>query len=156
MLGAITIVFILIAPFLMPLFTGDTFTPELDDLTVGLSQVLFPIVVLLGLNGLVVGVLQAYDHFTIPALAPVIWNFVIIAALVVGHNRATGNAQFYWYAGGVVAGTAVQLAHVLPGAAPGRLPPADLVQVRRPADPPGARADAPGDDRARASSTSTS
>jgi putative peptidoglycan lipid II flippase len=113
-LGAITIVFILIAPFLMPLFTGDTFSPELDDLTVGLSQVLFPIVVLLGLNGLVVGVLQAYDHFTIPALAPVVWNLVIIAALVVGHHRATGDAQFYWYAGGVVAGTAVQLGMCFP------------------------------------------
>ena len=36
----------------MPLFTGDEFTRELDDLTVGLSRVLFPIVVLLGLNGL--------------------------------------------------------------------------------------------------------
>jgi putative peptidoglycan lipid II flippase len=113
-LGAITIVFILIAPFLMPLFTGDTFGPELDDLTVGLSQVLFPIVVLLGLNGLVVGVLQAYDHFTIPALAPVIWNLVIIAALVIGHRTATGTAQFYWYAGGVVAGTAVQLGMCFP------------------------------------------
>src|SRR3954467_5477979 len=88
-LGAITVVFILIAPVLMPLFIGDTFTPELDDLTVGLSQVLFPIVVLLGLNGLIVGVLQAYDHFTIPALAPVVWNLVIIAALVVGHHAAT-------------------------------------------------------------------
>jgi putative peptidoglycan lipid II flippase len=113
-LGAITIVFILIAPYLMPLFIGDTFTPELDDLTVGLSQVLFPIVVLLGLNGLVVGVLQAYDHFTIPALAPVVWNLVIIAALVVGHHQATGNAQFYWYAGGVVVGTAVQLGMCFP------------------------------------------
>jgi putative peptidoglycan lipid II flippase len=113
-LGAITVVFILIAPVLMPLFIGDTFTPELDDLTVGLSQVLFPIVVLLGLNGLVVGVLQAYDHFTIPALAPVVWNLVIIAALVVGHHQATGNAQFYWYAGGVVAGTAVQLGMCFP------------------------------------------
>ena len=49
----------------MPLFTGDEFTPLLDDLTVGLSQMLFPIVVLLGLNGLVVGILNAYDHFTI-------------------------------------------------------------------------------------------
>jgi putative peptidoglycan lipid II flippase len=113
-LGAVTIVFILIAPFLMPLFTGDTFTPALDELTVGLSQVLFPIVVLLGLNGLVVGVLQAYDHFTIPALAPVIWNLVIIAALVVGHHRATGTDQFYWYAGGVVVGTAVQLGMCFP------------------------------------------
>ena len=61
--------FILIAPWLIPLFTGDEFTPALDALTVGLSQVLFPIVVLLGLNGLVVGILNAYDHFTIPAIA---------------------------------------------------------------------------------------
>ena len=43
---------------------------------------LFPIVVLLGLNGLVVGILNAHDHFTIPALAPLVWNLVIIAGLV--------------------------------------------------------------------------
>ncbi len=113
-LGAITVLFILIAPWLMPLFTGGKFTPELDHLTVGLSQVLFPIVVLLGLNGLVVGVLQAYDHFTIPALAPVIWNVVIVAALVIGHHVEQGTDQFYAYAIGVVAGTAVQFAMCLP------------------------------------------
>ena len=39
---------------------------------------LFPIVVLLGVNGLVVGILNAYDHFTIPAIAPLVWNVVII------------------------------------------------------------------------------
>ena len=44
--------------------------PALDALTVGLSQLLFPIVVLLGLNGLTVGILNAYDHFTIPARSP--------------------------------------------------------------------------------------
>ena len=49
----------------MPLFTGSEFTPLLDDLTVGLSRILFPIVVLLGLNGLTLGILYAYDHFTI-------------------------------------------------------------------------------------------
>ncbi len=32
----------------MPLFTSDTFSHHLDQLTIGLSQVLFPIVVLLG------------------------------------------------------------------------------------------------------------
>ena len=72
----------LAAPVIMPLFTGDEFSPLLDDLTVGLSQVLFPIVVLLGLNGLVVGILNAHDHFAIPAIAPLVWNLVIIAALV--------------------------------------------------------------------------
>src|SRR5688572_25671064 len=48
-LGLISAAFMLLAPYVMPLFTGDTFSDELDDLTVGLSQVLFPIVVLLGL-----------------------------------------------------------------------------------------------------------
>jgi len=71
----------------MPLFTGDTFSAELDQLTAGLAQVLFPIVVLLGLNGLCVGILNAYDHFTIPAFAPLAWNLVIIAVLVVRNPR---------------------------------------------------------------------
>src|SRR5205085_4960209 len=68
-LGAITVVFILAAGVVMPLLTG-TFSHQLDDLTVGLSRVLFPVVLLLGVNGLVVGILNALDHFTIPALAP--------------------------------------------------------------------------------------
>ena len=96
-----TLLFILLAPVLMPLFTGDEFTPALDDLTVGLAQVLFPIVVLLGLNGLVVGILNAHDHFTIPALAPLVWNLVIIAGLVVLTPLFEGDDQLYAYAIGV-------------------------------------------------------
>ena len=94
-LGALTLAFILLAPVLMPLFTGDESTPALDDLTVGLSQVLFPIVVLLGLNGLVVGILNAHEHFTIPALAPLVWNVVIIAGLVGLTPLFEGDDQLY-------------------------------------------------------------
>ena len=79
-LGALTALFVLLAPVVMPLFTGD-FSPRLEDLTVGMSRLLFPIVVLLGLNGLCVGILNAYDHFTIPGLAPLAWNVVIIVLL---------------------------------------------------------------------------
>jgi putative peptidoglycan lipid II flippase len=113
-LTAVTLVFILAAPVIMPLFTGDEFTPALDDLTVGLSQVLFPIVVLLGLNGLVVGILNAHDHFAIPAIAPLVWNLVIIAALVVLTPLFEGPDQLYAYAIGVLAGTTVQLLMCLP------------------------------------------
>src|ERR1700710_1825323 len=81
-LTAICLLFIVVAPWLMPPLTGD-FSPQLDHLMVGLSQVLFPIVLLLGLNGLVVGILNAHDHFTIPALAPLVWNIVIVGVLVV-------------------------------------------------------------------------
>ena len=48
----------------------------------GLSRVLFPIVVLLGLSGIVVGILNTYHHFALPALAPVAWNLVIIGLLI--------------------------------------------------------------------------
>src|SRR5438132_1308579 len=82
-LGAVTAVFILAAHTIMPLCTGGTFNHQLDALTAGLSQVLFPVVLLLGLNGLVVGVLQSYDRFSIAAISPAVWNLVIIVLLVV-------------------------------------------------------------------------
>jgi putative peptidoglycan lipid II flippase len=114
LLGGLSALFILLAPVIMPLFVGDTFTQHLTDLTVGLSQVLFPIVVLLGLNGLLVGILNAYDHFTIPAFAPVVWNAVIIVALVFLRQEFTGDDQMYAYAIGVLIGTVVQLAMCFP------------------------------------------
>ena len=113
-LGTITAFFVLLAPELMPLFTGDEFTEELDQLTAGLAQVLFPIVLLLGLNGLVVGILNAYDHFAIPALAPLVWNVVIIAVLVATRPWFEGGDELYAYAIGVLAGTVVQFLMALP------------------------------------------
>src|SRR4030081_3168424 len=68
-LGAITAIFILGAGVIMPLFTGLKFNSYLDGLTAGFSQVLFPVILLLGLNGLLVGILQSYDHFSIPAIS---------------------------------------------------------------------------------------
>ena len=113
-LGAITAFFVIAAPFVMPLFTGSEFDAELDQLTVGLSQVLFGIVLLLGLNGLVVGILNAHDHFTIPALAPLVWNVVIIAVLVAIRPLFEGPDELYAYAIGVLVGTVVQLLIALP------------------------------------------
>jgi len=113
-LGALTVLFFLLSPVIMPLFTGSTFSEADDELTAGLARVLFPIVVLLGLNGLVVGILNAYDHFTIPAIAPLVWNFVIIAALVGLRGLFEGPEQIYAYAIGVLLGTVVQFAMALP------------------------------------------
>jgi putative peptidoglycan lipid II flippase len=98
----------------MPLFTGDTFSHQLDQLTVGLSQVLFPIVVLLGLNGLCVGILNAYDHFTVPGFAPLAWNLVIIVLLIALKPLFSGPDQLYAYAIAVLVGTAVQFLLALP------------------------------------------
>jgi putative peptidoglycan lipid II flippase len=113
-LGVLTLVCILLAGELIPPLTGDKFTPALDSLTVGLTRVLFPIVVLLGLNGLVVGILNAHDHFSVPAIAPLVWNLVIIAALVALTPLFEGDDRIYAYAIGVLAGTVVQFAMCLP------------------------------------------
>src|SRR5690606_16108463 len=75
-LTALTLLFIAAAGVLLPLVTPTELKP-VEGLVVGFSRVLFPIVVILAINGLVVGILQAYDHFTIPALAPLVWNLVI-------------------------------------------------------------------------------
>ncbi|HEV2815134.1 MAG TPA: murein biosynthesis integral membrane protein MurJ [Solirubrobacteraceae bacterium] len=113
-LGLISAAFILAAPYVMPLFTGDTFSDELDDLTGGLAQVLFPIVVLLGLNGLLQGILNAYDHFSVPAISPVVWNLVILAFLIGGRGWFEGDEELYAYAIGVLVGTLVQLLMLVP------------------------------------------
>ena len=108
-LGAVSAFFILAAGTIMPLFIGPTFTPALNELTIGLSQVLFPVVLLLGLTGLLTGILQSYDEFTIPAISPAVWNLVIIVLLVVLAPHFHGENRIYAYAIGILAATAVQM-----------------------------------------------
>jgi putative peptidoglycan lipid II flippase len=113
-LGSLTALFILLAPVVMPALTGSEFTPFLDDLTVGLSRILFPTVVLLGLNGLTLGILYAYDDFTIGGIAPLVWNLVIFAVLIPLRGAFEGPDQLYAYAIAVLAGTIAQFAITLP------------------------------------------
>ena len=85
------------------------------ELAVGLSRVLFPIVLLLGLSGIVVGILNSYEHFTVPALTPVFWNLAIIVGLVIGVPRAdTIDAKLYVYAGSILVGTIIQVLLPIP------------------------------------------
>jgi len=107
-LGAITAFFVIAAPLIMPLFAPG-FEGEILDLTVSLSQVLFPILILLGASGVVVGILNSYDRFGAFAISPLFWNLTIIAVLVVVDPMLSGQDRIYAYAFGVLAGTVVQL-----------------------------------------------
>ncbi|HET7572718.1 MAG TPA: murein biosynthesis integral membrane protein MurJ [Gaiellaceae bacterium] len=109
----VTALFVLISPWLMRAFG---YGPDVyGGLAIRLSWVLFPIVVVLGLTGIVVGILNSYDHFSVPALSPVAWNGVILLGLALGvphvHGRAHG---LYVYAGAVLVATIVQLLLPLP------------------------------------------
>ena len=107
-LGAITALFVLLAPVVMPLFAPG-FEGEIKDLTISLSRLLFPILVLLGISGVVVGVLNSYDRFGAFAIAPLFWNLTIIAVLVFLAPAFEGDDRIYAYAIGILAGTLVQL-----------------------------------------------
>jgi putative peptidoglycan lipid II flippase len=114
-LGALTALFVLFAEPIMSLFApGFDDQPALMDLTVELSRLMFPIVVLLALSGLVVGMLNSFDHFSVPALAPVAWNLVIIAALVGLVPLLPEEDEIYAYAIGILVGTVVQFLLPLP------------------------------------------
>src|SRR5437016_4506001 len=106
-LSALTAIFVLIAPWVIDLFGN----PGHDKaLAVGLSRVLFPMVTLLGISGIVVGILNSYDHFTVPALSPVFWNIAIIAGLALGVPQAHGmNAKLYVYAFSILIATFIQV-----------------------------------------------
>jgi putative peptidoglycan lipid II flippase len=115
LLGALTALFMLLAPVVMPLLApGFEDQPALEDLTIGLSRVLFPIVLLLALSGLAVGMLNSFGHFSVPALAPLAWNIVIIAALVGLVPVFPEDDEIYAYAIGVLVGTIVQLLLPMP------------------------------------------
>ena len=104
-LGALSALFILIAPLVVSPFHAVD-----PSLTVGLSRVLFPIVALLGVSGIVVGILNSYDHFTVPALSPVFWNLAIILGLALGVPHVSGESgKLYVYAAAILIATLVQV-----------------------------------------------
>jgi len=106
-LGGLTALFIVLAPWVMAPF-GDPGGSR--SLTIALSRILFPIVALLGVSGIVVGILNSYEHFSVPALTPVFWNLAIIAGLAVGVPQAHSvDTKLYIYAFAVLAGTVIQV-----------------------------------------------
>jgi putative peptidoglycan lipid II flippase len=109
-LGALTALVIVAAPLLL-----RPFHPVDLQLAVGLSRVLFPIVALLGVSGVVVGILNSYDEFSIPALTPVLWNVAIIAGLALGvPNAHTSDGKLYVYAVSILVATVLQVLLPIP------------------------------------------
>src|SRR5215216_3198804 len=99
-LGAITALFVLVAPLLIPLFAPG-FGGELEDLTINLSRLLFPILMILGTTGIVVGVLNSYVRFGAFAISPLFWNLTIIAVLVGLAPAFSEDDEIYAYAIGI-------------------------------------------------------
>ncbi len=86
------------------------------DLTIGLTRLMFPFIVLVSLAALVMGVLNARGKFLIPALASSFFNVGSVGVGLIGYTLAPrfGLHPTMGMAFGVVAGGALQLLWQLP------------------------------------------
>ncbi len=110
-LGVITVLGMIFAPEVVSLVApGFSDNPEIVALTVHLMRLMFPTVVILGIAGVFMGILNSYNHFTLPALAPIVWNLVIIG-VVVAFSAGYGVEALAW---GVLIGTIVELLMQVP------------------------------------------
>ncbi len=112
-LGAVTLLAIVLAPVFMPWFALGL-SPALKAETVTLSQIMFPIILLLALTGILAAVLQANGEFGVTGFVPVLWNVVIIGCLGLSELILPANERVTGYAVGIVLGTLVQLLWLLP------------------------------------------
>jgi putative peptidoglycan lipid II flippase len=101
----------LFAPEIISLAVPDMVagSPELLALSVRLTRVMLISPLIFGVSGVVMGALNARQHFLLPAVAPIVYNLGIIAGVVLWAPDATGLAL------GTVAGAAGHLAVQLPG-----------------------------------------
>ncbi len=114
-LGLLTLLFLLVAPLVMRLAApGFEDDPVLEDLTIGLSKLLFPVVLLLALFGVLTGMLNSFERFGPQAMAGIVWNAVIIAGMVGLTPLFEGDDEIYAYAIAVLAGTVAQFLLPMP------------------------------------------
>lgn len=96
---AVCLAAILFAPQMLLFFNADKFAaePDLLPLTVQLLRIMLISPIIFGVSGVVMGALQARQHFLLPALAPTVYNLAIIGCTVL----------FAWTPWGAVMGLAV-------------------------------------------------
>jgi putative peptidoglycan lipid II flippase len=106
-LGIITALGMIFAPEVVKVIApGKDFqNPVIVSQTTHLMRLMFPTVVILGIAGIFMGILNSYNHFALPAIAPIAWNLVIIG-VVIALTSGYGVEALAW---GVLAGTVVEL-----------------------------------------------
>ena len=67
------------APWLVSTLLAPGFTPEQQALTVSLMRWMLVSTIIFGVSGIMMGVLNSFQHFLLPALSPLLYNLSIIA-----------------------------------------------------------------------------
>ncbi len=79
LLTAVTIATAAAAPWLVSTILAPGFSPAQQALTADLMRWMLISTVIFGVSGIIMGVLNSFNHFLLPALAPVLYNLSIIA-----------------------------------------------------------------------------
>ncbi|HPD40949.1 MAG TPA: murein biosynthesis integral membrane protein MurJ [Anaerolineae bacterium] len=98
---------IALAPWLTRVLIAPQFSPELQAQTTLLLRIMLLSPAIFGVSGILMGVLNAHQHFLIPALAPSIYNVVLILGAVWGGRSGAGAL------GAAIATVVGALAHLL-------------------------------------------
>lgn len=99
------------APLLVRTVIAPGFTPAQQMLTTRLLRLMLLSSIIFGVSGVVMGALNAHQHFLLPALAPSVYNLAIIAGGVVLSQRL----GVMGLAVGAVVGSALHLLVQVPG-----------------------------------------
>jgi len=113
-LSIMAVIAMIFAPQIVSFFYGDNITarPELLEMTVALMRIMLVSTVIFGASGVIMGALNARQHFLLPALAPTVYNLGIIAGgLILGPIVGTALGL----AIGTVIGAAGHLLIQIPG-----------------------------------------
>ena len=89
--AVLVLIGVVATPALIPLIAPG-FTGERRELTIRLTRILFPGAGVFVISAWCLGVLNSHRKFLLPYLAPVLWNVVMIGALLVAGPRQTASA----------------------------------------------------------------
>jgi putative peptidoglycan lipid II flippase len=80
-LAALSLLMAIFAPLLVPI-VAPGFDAPTTELTVRMTRIMLLSPVLIGMGAVVSGVLNSYERFAVPSLAPLAYNLAIIAAAI--------------------------------------------------------------------------
>jgi len=80
-LSVLSLVMAILAPLFVPI-VAPGFDEETTELTVRLTRIMLISPVLIGMGAVVTGILNSYQQFTVPSLAPLAYNLAIIGAAI--------------------------------------------------------------------------
>ncbi len=110
-LGGLAVLLALVAPWLVARVVAPGFDETKQALTTELMRLMLVSSVLFGVSGVVMGVLNSFQHFLLPALAPVVYNLSIIGGAIF----LAPTMGVHGLAVGVIVGAMLHLAIQVPG-----------------------------------------